>query len=227
MKEGLINRIRTVGHWRVNLRPLQKIAEQLSFQQCFEEVDRSRVSLRGWDFPHISHRNDEQGGSARVEEYYENWTDWYTQVEFWRMYKSGQFLSYNVLGNDIEGPNGEQPDDRTLDITDAIYSLTEFIEFAHRLTANGLYKYGVVIDISLNKTEQRRLLVGPRRMPFFDKKESGAPSIKIKRILAPTDWEGGPIQIALGALLKLFDHFGWNPQPSQIRADQESLYRRG
>jgi hypothetical protein len=27
-------------------------------------------------------------------------------------------------------------------------------------------------------------------------------------------------------LLEVFDAFGWNPNPDQIRADQEALYRR-
>lgn len=62
MKEGLLERIQAGGHWRVNARPLQPIAERLSLGDCLRVVEAARVSIRGWDYPHISHRQDEQGG---------------------------------------------------------------------------------------------------------------------------------------------------------------------
>jgi len=101
MKDKLIERIRAVGHWRINLRPLRPLDERLSFRQCQEVVEQNRVSIRGWDYPHISYRQDEQGALERGDQFVESWCDWNEQLEFWRMYRSGQFLSYNALSEDF------------------------------------------------------------------------------------------------------------------------------
>lgn len=225
MRNGLIEDIRSIGHWRVNIRPLQPLVDNLSFQKCFEEVDRARVSIRGWDYPHINHRQDDTGGNGRGDCYAESWTSWPRQFEFWRMYRSGQFLSYNTLRDDVEQQRGIHGV-RVIATRDAIYSITEFIEFTHRLFVNGLYRDGVSIDISLNNTANRQLWAGANRMPFLPARQTGADTINIKKVLSPTDLEGGAVEIALEILMEFFDYFGWNPQRAQIRSDQDNFYRR-
>ena len=224
MKEGLLERIQSVGHWRVLLRPLAPLPERLSFQACSEIVEHARVSIRGWDYPHVSNRQDDQGGSERCNDYLENWCDWYTQIEFWRMYRSGQFLSYNALDDDLI--ESAKADARSLNVVGAIYAVTEFVEFAHRLAANGLYASGYAVDLSLRNTQERYLEAGRSRVPFFDYRRTNHGSIQIVRTVEPEAIERGAIETSLSVLLELFDAFGWNPEPSQIRADQESFYRR-
>ncbi len=226
MKEGLLERIRAVGHWRVNIRPHPPLPERLTLQRCLEEVERARVSIRGWDYPHVSRRQDDHGGAERVGEYFENWCDWQSQVEFWRMYRSAQFLSYNALNEDLDGSYHNPPPGSFLDIRDAIYSVTEFCEFARRLHANGVHENGSELKISLSNTEGRQLWVGPGRIPFFDPMRTNASTILIERLVWPEDWTAGAIDIALSILLELFDHFGWNPAASQIKGDQEKFMRR-
>ena len=225
MRDGLIEDIRSIGHWRVNIRPLQPLVDKLSFQKCFEEVDRARVSIRGWDYPHISHRQDDTGGKTRGDCFAESWTSWNRQFEFWRMYRSGQFLSYNTVRDDVEQRRGIHGV-RVLATRDAIYSITEFIEFTHRLFINGLYRNGVSIYISLNNTANRQLWAGANRLPFLAAHQTGADTINIKKVLSPIDFEGGAMEIALEILMEFFDYFGWNPHKAQIRSDQENFYRR-
>jgi hypothetical protein len=100
MKEGLLEHIRQFGHWRINFKPMRELAQPLSLGRCRELVQQAKVSIRGWDFPHTSHRNDEEGGSGNFGTYVENWTQWSGFLEFWRMYKSSQFLSYIALRED-------------------------------------------------------------------------------------------------------------------------------
>jgi hypothetical protein len=222
MKSGLLEKIESVGHWRVNFRPAAPIKEQLSFQQCLELVRDNTVSIRGWDFPHLSNRQDSEGGYSRGANFQENWCDWWGFHEFWRMYKSGQFLSYNALREDTkeEGRVG------TLSILNAIYTITEFVEFAHRLHKNGPYADGVGITFELRNTAHRTLEVGPSRMRFFDSKETAADTIKLERRLSAAQLQAGHQAIAVELLLELFDYFGWNPSREQIAADQAKFYRR-
>lgn len=63
-------------------------------------------------------------------------------------------------------------------------------------------------------------------MPFWDDQSSNAEMIEIERQVGLESVEAGAIATSLGVLLELFDAFGWNPDPNQIRADQEAFYRR-
>lgn len=222
MKAGLLNKIQGFGHWRVNFRPVVPLDPQLTFQQCFELVRDNAVSIRGWDFPHLSHRQDDEGSGSRGDTYHENWCDWYGFNEFWRMYKSGQFLSYNALREDTK----EEGRPGTLSIIGTIYSMTEFIEFAHRLYKAGPYRDGVNIAIELRKSANRFLDVGPSRMPFFDRKETSAETIRLERSLDAETMRDDHQSMAVDLLLELFDYFGWNPTREQIAADQVRFYRR-
>ncbi|HEY1607558.1 MAG TPA: hypothetical protein VGF77_18370 [Allosphingosinicella sp.] len=226
MKDGLLERMRATGHWRVVLRPIAPLSERLSFKQCATLVENARVSLRGWDYPHISHRQDQQGGSGRTDSYYENWCDWMTQVEFWRMYRSGQFLSYNALDDDLRHDPQPMGDERYLNVVGAIYQVAEIVEFTHRLAAAVDMDEGIGLQLSLVNTYGRHLQAGRGRMPFFDVQRAGSETIAIERQLDPAALKKGAPIHALSVLLELFDCFGWNPEPNQIRGDIEGLYRR-
>lgn len=229
MQEGLEARIRELGHWRFNIRPLQPPAEKLTLERCAEVVERSRVSLRGWDYPHIS-RNDGRGhgGNANVGEYVENWCNWFVHLEFWRMYRSSQFIHYTALTEDVSDDGPRRPAGPALSILGAIYTVTEMIEFMSRLRQSGLYEEGVFLSITLGNTSERQLWISElNRMPFFDEKKTAAASIVIERSLSAEKLqESPPIDQSLGLLMELFDHFGWNPDPSVIRSDQERFYKK-
>ena len=222
MKDGLLEKIQSYGHWRVNFRPATPLNAPLTFQQCRDLVRDNAVSIRGWDFPHQSHRQDDEGGWLRGAGYHEGWCDWWGFHEFWRMYQSGQFLSYNALREDTK----EEGRPGTLSIIGTIYSMTEFIEFAHRLHKAGLYGDGVCITIQLRNAMNRSLDVGPSRMPFFDRKESSVEEICLERKLSVAQIGDDHQVIAIELLSELFDYFGWNPSREQIMADQTKFYRR-
>ncbi|MFN8890969.1 MAG: hypothetical protein ACK52P_23510 [Alphaproteobacteria bacterium] len=226
MKAGLIDRIRSVGHWRVVMRPLRPLEKNLSLQRCFDEVERARVSLRGWDYPHIARQNDETGGIERVGDYIENWCDWRSQIEFWRMYRSGQFLSYCALDDDMKEVEIGGAAGKFLNVVGAIYSIGEFVEFANRLVRGGLYKDGLHISVTLKGTENRRLAAGSGRMPFFDSRTTRVAAIVVERRLDRAAIDEGAVSVGLGIILEIFDHFGWNPEHNKLRTDLEFFYRR-
>lgn len=224
MKEGLIDRIRSIGHWRVVFRPARPLQQQLSFAECEQAVERNRVTLRGWDFPHISHRRDDGGGYSREDGFAENWCDWIHSAEFWRMYRSGQFVSYRSLEQDLDG--SRTGDQRYLDVRDTIYSVSEFIEFAHRMTKEGVYRDGYQAEISLVNTKGRFLDVGPGRMPFLDARRTKLDAISLKTEVTASQINEGASAISLPLIIELFSNFGWDTSPTQIGIDQEKFYRR-
>lgn len=224
MKGGLIDRIRAIGHWRVVFRPARPLHQQLSFAECEQVVERNRVTLRGWDFPHISRRKDDGAGYGREDGFAENWCDWIHSVEFWRMYRSGQFVSYRSLEQDLDGTQTE--DQRYLDVRDAIYSVSEFIEFAHRIAKDGLYRDGYEAEVSLVNTKGRFLQVGPGRMPFLDPRRTNLDTISLKTEVTPSQIHESAPATSLPLIIELFSNFGWDPASAQIGIDQEKFYRR-
>lgn len=224
MPNGLLEKIKAVGFVRVVIRPTM-IPETLTVIEARELVKKTSVSLRGWDFPHIAFRNDKHGGSENHADYVQEWCDWYHHVEFWRMYKSGQFLHYKALREDL-GKDQNVPKGPVLAAGSFMYTITEVTEFAHRLRAAGLYKEGATIQIRLGNTSGRRLWVeDPMRMDFISPMVTSSESIMVERSLRTSDLLlGDPKDISLSIIMEFFAAFGWTPSADLISSTQMQLY---
>jgi hypothetical protein len=226
MKEGLLESIQEMAYWRVLIRPMIPLDDQLAFGTCLDLVTASKVSVRGWDYPHVeSQRPDNRGGIGRGEDFYESWTDWEGFREFWRMYRSGQFLSYNLLHGEI-GMFGQQGGQGVVPVVDTIYSVCEYVEFAQRLAKNASFGGGYVFTVSLRNVTRYQLSAGPGRMPFLDALANSSPDLTISKRVSSAEIAKGTVEIANGILLGVFDYFGWNPDANQIRRDQEAFFKR-
>ncbi len=228
MPEGFVDRIKAAGYTRVVIRPIDA-PEALTIAQAREAVEKASVSLRGWDYPHLARRNDEHGGSETFAEFAQDWCDWHHHREFWRMYKSGQFLHYKALREDLSKDENVPKDGPVLAIGSLVYTVTEVTEFAHRLFRHGLYKRGADIELTIGQTRGRQLWVDdPMRMPFSMPRITSSEAITVKRSLSPTDLEAGdPKDPALSMLMEIFDAFGWKASPEQLRKQQDQLYGLG
>lgn len=226
MKAGLLERITGVGHWRVVVRPTVPVKDQLSFKTCKEYVVRRRVSLRGWDFPHVNERDDEFGGSGIFTDYFENWVDWHAQWEFWRMYRSGQFISYTSLYEDAVGGSQSNSIARNIDAIGALYSITEFVEFSVRLMRETEYKPGVHLFVSLRNTKGRRLSTGVNRMPFLIPKITQADEIILNKTIMGELSDNAAMTTAADFAREFFDHFGWDAEENLIKSEINRLLTR-
>lgn len=87
--------------WRINFQPTLLPRDELSMLRCSEVVEKGRVQFRGWDYPHFQ-RNESHGHALPSGQYFESSTHWGRHLEFWRMYRSSQFLHYVALWEDSE-----------------------------------------------------------------------------------------------------------------------------
>jgi hypothetical protein len=229
MHGDLLQKIKSRGYWRFNLRPLAMPDSPLSMTECAIAVERSSVQLRGWDYPHIQ-RNEDHGGRGPAGKYYESWTDWTHHIEFWRMYRSSQFLHYRALWEDwLEESlrrSGRVPDEPALGITGATYTITELFEFADRMARGGLYGTGLSVSVSLGGAANRTLWVDDtRRMDFLGRKETLAAMVEVHRSLPadkPSSWRNEAVEV----LIELFDNFGWEADRASISDDQTRFLSR-
>ena len=106
------------------------------------------------------------------------------------------------------------------------YSITEFVEFLHRLHKHGLYEGGAHLSVELRNTGNRVLSAGQFRIPFFDRYSTTADTLKLERRVYPEQMSDDYRELAVELCVELFDSFGWNPPKSQIEADIDRFYRR-
>jgi hypothetical protein len=98
---------------------------------------------------------------------------------------------------------------------------------ASRLRRNGLYSEGARIIIVLGNSQDRELRISDSwRMPFSEAKQTQATEIIIERNVTAEDLDEAPADCSLSMILELFDHFGWNPDPSLISTDQTRFYEK-
>ncbi len=226
MNQALIDKIRSVGYWRVNIRPQGAPTEKLTFARCRELVEKNKVSLRGWDYPQVN-RNDNHGGYQNAEDHVVNWCDWYQHVEFWMMYRSSQFLHYKALREDLIQYIPNKPAGPSLSVGSTVYTLAEIVEFTFRLFRAGLYKSGATIHITIGNTAGRELWIDdPMRMGFSYARKTAAQQITLERVLSVSELEAEPLDISSKMAVELFDHFDWQASINQIRSDQERFYKR-
>ncbi len=235
MKDGLLEKIRSRGYWRINFQPTDYPGEKLTLEQCWDLVEKSSVRLRGWDYPHVPRRQDDQSGSQPCGEYFEGWVDWQHHKEFWRMYRSQQFIHYLALREDwyqegeftSEAAKQIKPGTVVGVIGTVVYQTTEIFEFLSRLTRSGVYESGALVDISLQNMKGRALRIeDPMRGDFITPRTTGAEAIAIKRQCGADEVLTGAAELAKGAIVEIFDNFGWhNPPIDQIKADQDKFLK--
>lgn len=232
MQDGLIERIKSRGYWRINFQPKKLIPEKLPLAQCKNFVEQNSVRLRGWDYPHIPVRSDDHGGQLPSGEFYEAWTNWWNHIEFWRMYRSRQYLHYLALREDwfeesdwARGLAEQVKPGQRLGTGGTIYQITEIFEFVSRLGRNDCYPDGVFVNISLENTKGRELWIDdPNRMSFSFPRQTGAERIEIRRELSTSDYVLNTSEMAISVIVELFDQFGWeNVSTENIRRDQQTF----
>src|SRR4051812_256516 len=85
-EKKVLDQIKAQPYYAVRLIP--DIADrQLQAQEIEALVRQTAVRLRGWDFPHLDREH-----KYNTPAYLGTSIDWAQHVEFWRAYKSGQFV---------------------------------------------------------------------------------------------------------------------------------------
>jgi hypothetical protein len=227
-------------HWRVNYRPAVFVPNRLaSLSDCLAVLQKNRVRLRGWDFPHIpSHESERAYGDAWVA----GWSDFMGHLEYWRFYQSTQFLYLGSVREVTEqewAPKLRQTmkwhADADVDIdavagflslANSVYNITEFFEFAARLAQAEVYVDPVTVEISVKGISGFMLAADQNKMWSSDYIASEQ-ELRYETTLAPAELIASAADNAIKCTVWLFERFGWlNPNVDAIRTDQQKLLTR-
>lgn len=235
MKEEFIDKVKSRGYWRVNFRPLGP-PKSLSMQECRQLVDKNSVRLRGWYFPFYHDGRAEHYSIDNHNDYLGGWIDAGEQKEFWRMYRSGQFLHY--AGVDEDWMDGKQERQLSTHIVEPgkylnfvgslTFYITEIVEFMSRLHHSGLYEEGVVLSIELHNTKDRQLTSFELMRHLTFPKVTAEKTIKFRREYTAEELQKPAEELAIEPILYFFElfNFGDVSIDQVIKRDQDTLYGR-
>lgn len=239
MATTLIDKIKSRGYWRVTIKPTQ-FNEHLipSISECRRLIEESKVSLRGWDYPHL----------PRVGEGLDNGVDWIEAstesmiwipiLEYWRFYQSAQFAHLFNCEEDwvdldqlqIQRISKIPLPKRVLSILNTVDRVTEIYEFAARLAAKEIFSSDLSITVELHGMRDRALVVtGHSRGPLiYDPICRAADDLlHPPRIVSLEALLAQASELALGDILWFFERFNWQNMPVHvIKNDQHNLLER-
>lgn len=226
-------------HWRVNIRPLPYEPQRIpSLSACFDLIQATKLSLRGWDYPHLSQRPNQRGTGNR---WIAAWSDFASHIEYWRLYQSAQFLHLFVVREAVEPQwraqlrdaaesHGSYRTDVDWDkvpgyfsLLNFLYTVTEIFEFAARLVQRGVYPGELAVTVELKNVK------GFVLTPDFDRAWSdvrAASEANIGRTwqLESRELVSASSEVSLQASAWFFERLGWlEPAVQVLQRDQEKF----
>ena len=222
-RKQLLASIRGIGHWRVRIIPESAEQRFALPSDCRDAAARSAVELRAWDYPHILLvPNDFQYGDL-LPDGWQVVTALERHRELWRLTRSGQFIHYLALWEDLDP---ELASNRILSVSGAVYTLVEIVEFCRRLTRTTEYGAAIDLEVDLANAKGRNLaMLDPRRM-LEDGFASAENSVQLRRTVHLPVIASTARSIARDLALELFGMFGCAFPPWVIRDMQDELLER-
>ena len=240
--QNLINKIREKGYWKVIIRPVNFEEKLIPNKESAPKIiEDNKISLRGWDYPHIDAREGIiRSGTDSVSSF----CDWQDggHFEFWKLYLNGQFVHYFSMVEDykmsaeaLEKARGsfnfsslDQDKDRFFSIINALYSVTEIFLFAANLAKAANFGEETEIIVELDNVEDRTLFFwGESFRNLFKAYTCRYQPIEEKMIVKTSELIERPTEIALDFTMNIFREFNWNDANKEVFiGDQKKLLER-
>ena len=125
--EEIRGKLNSIGNIKVIFEPKIYNETLMPKKELQDILEKSKVSLRGWSFPHIPTEDREDGKRPySLGNGVEFYTSWQGIIEVSRFYQSGQFLSKFALREDTLGELYGKPLEvgKYLDFLGLIYKVT-------------------------------------------------------------------------------------------------------
>lgn len=226
---ALLAKIKTRGHWISTIRPVIYAPERIPTLAALKSaLSAAHVKFRGWDYPHMSSRDELRAGQNFIEQ----GIDWEDHKEAWRFYQSGHFIHYAAVWLDWRDevrrytPQTQQKPGEWLSFIDALYFMTEVYEFNARLARQLFPSESVAIRVALSNTKGRELVSLDPGRAWYGKNACASEHLEHEVICSAEQLFAAPAQLALEHYVWLVDRFSWH-DPSQhvLKAEQERLLK--
>ena len=224
---NVVENIKSRGHWDVSIRPEAFLKTRIpKATDLYPILERSKVRLRGWDYPHLEDRAHIRGDHIEQDFH------WDMYLEALRFFQSGLFVHLAGMPEDWRDVSGFWPKDehwrpgRDLSIERTVFRATEIFEFASRLSQTAAGDETMHIEVKLVGLDGRRLTVEPNRMPFLPDKVSEVNEFTMfEGAVSRTELIARARELAVETSTSLFHQFNWDAQVGVMREVQQQLGR--
>lgn len=230
--DAILSSLHSRGYWRLAIRPAAYSDSRVKSRSDLAELAREcTVRWRGWFYPW--HGESDYIGFG--DRFIYQAVDWNDKKEYWRFYQSGQFVHHIGLWEDWQDnvtPGGfakrlDIDPGTELSTINALYLLTEFFEFAARLTARNVIEDACVVTVSLNNSAQRRLVMMDLMRMLNENRVLRLQKVERTETYRAEDLVGKARDLALETALWVFESFSWpNPPRAVFAEDQRRLVER-
>jgi len=237
--ESLPVPVKDFPFWQLVVRPEAYVPDLIpSLSECLKLVEKARVRLRGWDFPHLSNKEMERtqgshwvGSSVHVM----------GNIEYWRLFQSGQFIHFAALREASESGWRRKLHEQTMShlrhyqdinwdsipgyvcLTNLVYTVTEHFEFAARVCQAGVYQGNLDVTLELRRAKGYLLTTDWDRcwQQYYaasDNHLSKTWHVSTEKLIADSS------EHSMKAITWLCECFGWmSPNLETLRSDQQKL----
>lgn len=223
-----IQHIQSKGYWQVRLMPTQPLAEVLTIETCRGTIEKTRVQLRGWDFPHI---NQKDGFLISYQDFIESFVSFRALNEYWRFYRDGQFIHFFGIESDWYEQTEvlsrlSDGNVKGFEAIAGLYRFTEIFEFASRLAHKSIYPAGLDIEIKLFGTQNRQLYFWDIGRNFHYGHVCRQEPLVVTKRVSSSDLITKSAESALDAYLEILPAFQWTPSREILAEDQKKFLER-
>jgi hypothetical protein len=221
----VVDRIRSRGHWDVEIRPLPFDADRLDYAALEDVLEKTTVRMRGWPVPYIDYREPWLRGN-----------DWIGQdidallvshLEAWRLFTSGQFVHLRAITADWGEADLIAParlNEKVIPVWEILFYLTEVAELAARLALKIKTPGSMLLRAKLADMAGRGLVVGQsNRAEFFQPYVQQQDVLQAEAQVQVDELVTEPRDVALELARYLLLRFGWKPAIEQLRGHQQEL----
>ncbi len=234
--------VKDYPYWTVLYRPDTYSIERIpSLSECVKLVEKARVQLRGWDFPHLAMREDSSNGTIRGSQWIGSWANFMGSIEYWQLFQSGQFVHFAAVRETTERQWRDKLQQQTIShlrhmrdvdwdtipgyisLVNLVYTITEYFEFAARICQAGVYQGNIDITIGLHGAKGYLLTTDWDRMwtqycPASSNDLDKSWQVSSEALLA------GSAEHSLKAISWVCECFGWmSPNLEALGQDQQKL----
>ncbi len=229
-------------YWTVMYRPEQYSSDRIpSLTECVELVQKTRVLLRGWDFPHLGMNGDNRSGRVQGSNWIGSWVNFMGSIEYWRLFQSGQFVHFAAAREATEAQWRSKLQHWTsshlrqhievdwesvpgyISLVNLVYVITEYFEFAARICQSGVYQGNIEIAIGLHGAKGYLLTTEMDRLwrqycPASNNELNKSWLVSSDALIA------GSAEHSMKAISWICECFGWlSPNLEALRNDQQNL----
>ncbi len=234
----LLKEIKKNGYWEVIIRPTKFIGKRIPDKSiCKDIIEKSQVSLRKWDYPHIDHKT----GIFRREDGVESFCNWIEggHIEDWKFYQNGMFSHFFVMGEDmlteeditrIKRKNFFQELEaatKFLGIINTLYTITKVCIFAANLAKNANFTDGIEIEIKLYKTKGRTLFFSSFDRILSKPYTCSFEPVSQSKVVSFQKLQSEKTKIALDLFIEVLKEFDWENPPYGVFLEDQKKFLEG